>query len=406
MKLSSFALTLLGLGSANAFAPQAAVRKTSALSATTFDRSAVMPGLPPKHLLEEGGYTPTIGSRLELEEALTLTKTTLENNLKKNVNLLRVSCPMFVTKASGFNDNLNGVERPATFAPRDFQDVHLEVPFSLAKWKRWALHYYEVPAGQGIVTDFRGLRCDDDIDFTHSLYVDQFDWEKHISKEDRNVDYLKTTVKQIYKSFYDTEQTVAAKYDIKAELPEEITFVSTDDLIKEYPKATPKERENIVTEKYGAVFLMGIGGLKPDGTLRHDGRAPDYDDWITERPDGGHGINGDVLVWNSLLGQSFELSSMGIRVNPEVLEKQLDLCDCPERKELIWHQMLLDGTLPQTIGGGVGQSRTCQFMLKCAHIGEVQHGWYDPAEVEYLKEKNIKLLGLGEYDADPKATSF
>jgi len=406
MKLSSFAVTLLGLGSANAFTPQAAVGKTSALSATAFDRNAALPGLPPKNLLEEGGYTPSIANRLELEEALTLTKTTLENNMKENVNLLRVSCPMFVTKASGFNDNLNGVERPATFAPRDFQDVHLEVPFSLAKWKRWALHYYEVPAGQGIVTDFRGLRCDDDIDFTHSLYVDQFDWEKRITKEDRNVDYLKATVKQIYKAFYDTEQTVGKKYGIKTELPEEITFVSTDDLIKEYPKATAKERENIVTEKYGAVFLMGIGGMKPDGTLRHDGRAPDYDDWTTERPDGGHGINGDVLVWNSLLGQSFELSSMGIRVNPEVLEKQLELCDCTERKELIWHQMLLDGTLPQTIGGGVGQSRTCQFMLKCAHIGEVQHGWYDPAEVTYLKEKNIQLLGLGEFDADPKATSF
>jgi len=310
---------------------------------------------------------------------------------------------MFVTKASGFNDNLNGIERPATFAPRDFQGVKLEVPFSLAKWKRWALHYYEVPAGQGIVTDFRGLRCDDDIDFTHSLYVDQFDWEKHITAEDRNVEYLKDTVTAIYKAFYDTEQLIGKTYGIETELPSEITFVSVDDLIKEYPDATAKERENIATKQHKAVFLMGIGGMKPDGTLRHDGRAPDYDDWTTIRPDGGQGINGDILVWNSLLDQSFELSSMGIRVNAEVLEQQLEVSGCTERKEFIWHKMLLDGTLPQTIGGGVGQSRTCQFMLKCAHIGEVQHGWYDPVEVDFLKEKGINLLGLGEFEADPAA---
>ena len=177
----------------------------------------------------------------------------------------------------GFNDNLNGIERPATFAPRDFQNVHLEVPFSLAKWKRWALHYYDVPAGKGIVTDFRGLRCDDDIDYTHSLYVDQFDWEKHINAEDRNVDYLKKTVKAVYKSFYDTEKAVEKKFGIKSELPDEIHFCTTDDLIKEYPAASPKERENIVCKEHGAVFLMGIGGMNPDGSLRHDGRAPDYD---------------------------------------------------------------------------------------------------------------------------------
>ena len=234
---------------------------------------------------------------------------------------------------------MNGVERPATFAPRDFQNVHLEVPFSLAKWKRWALHYYEVPAGQGIVTDMRGLRCDDDIDFTHSLYVDQFDWEKHIAPEDRTTEYLQTTVKQIYKAFYDTEKAVEEKFGIPAQLPEEITFVSTDDLIEKYPQATPKERENIVCKEHKAVFLMGIGGLTPGGTLRHDGRAPDYDDWITQRPDGGHGINGDILVWNELLDMSFELSSMGIRVNPEVLEKQLDMCEVPERKEFVWHRV-------------------------------------------------------------------
>lgn len=303
----------------------------------------------------EGGYKPVFTNRLQLEEALLFCKTTLENNLKENVNLVRVSAPLFVTRASGFNDNLNGTERPATFEPRDFPGVHLEVPFSLAKWKRWALHYYGVEAGKGIVTDFRGLRCDDDVDFTHSLYVDQFDWEKHINKEDRNVEYLKTTVKAIYKALYDTEQAVCKKYGIESVLPEELVFATSDEMIKEHPHATPKERENILCEKHKAVFFIGIGGMKEDGQLRHDGRAPDYDDWITERPDGGHGLNGDLLVWNPVLKQSFEISSMGIRVNPEVLLKQLELCNVPERKQFVWHKMLLDGTLPQTIGGGIGQ---------------------------------------------------
>lgn len=372
--------------------------------ATNFDRTQPLGGLPPKHVLEEGGYTPKFKDLLTLEEALGFCKRTFEDNLKANVNLVRVSAPMFVTRASGFNDNLNGTERPATFEPRDFPGTHLEVPFSLAKWKRWALHYYDLPSGKGVVTDFRGLRCDDDVDFTHSLYVDQFDWEKKIAPEDRNVDYLKATVLGIYKAVVDTEKGVAETFGIDPILPAEITFITTDDLIKKYPHATPKERENIVCKEHGAVFLIGIGGMKKDGTLRHDGRAPDYDDWTTQRPDGGHGLNGDLLVWNPLLDMSFELSSMGIRVDPEVMTKQLALCGVEERKEFVWHQMLLDGTLPQSIGGGVGQSRLCQFLLRCAHIGEVQHGWYNPKEVDELKNHGICLLGLGEFEPDPAAT--
>jgi aspartate--ammonia ligase len=363
--------------------------------ATHFDRTKPLAGLPPSDVLDT--YQPVMKNKLELEAALTLIKSTFEEKLKENVNLLRVSSPMFLPKTSGFNDNLNGTERPATFAPRDFQDVKLEVPFSLAKWKRWALHYYNVPAGQGLVADFRGLRCDDDVDFTHSLYVDQFDWEKHITPEDRNEEYLKNTVKQIYAALYDTEQALAKKFGVEPVLPKDIVFISSDVGNKEYPDATAKERENIYCEKHKAVFYMGIGGKKADGSLRHDGRAPDYDDWLTNRSCGGTGLNGDILVWNPLLKQSFEISSMGIRVNPEVLTKQLDLCEANERKELIWHKMLLDGTLPQTIGGGIGQSRLCQFMLRCAHIGEVQHGWYNPEEVELLKGKNCFLLGLGEF---------
>lgn len=366
--------------------------------ATTFDRTQTLAGLPPPHVMAEGGYEPLFPDKLEQEEALTLLKSTFEDSLKENVNLVRVSCPMFLTKSSGFNDNLNGVERPATLAPRDFQDIKLEVPFSLAKWKRWANLYYKVPAGKGIVTDMRGLRCDDDIDYTHSLYVDQWDWEKVITMDDRNMDYLQDTVKQIYKAVYDTEQSLSKKFDaIKPTLPKDIVFVSSDDMVAKYPDATPKERENIICKEHGAVFLMGIGGTKDDGELRHDGRAPDYDDWITPRPDGGTGLNGDLLVWNELLQCSFEISSMGIRVSPEVMEKQLELCGVSERKELAWHRMLLDGTLPQTIGGGIGQSRLSQLLLGCAHLGEVQHGWYDPEEVEVLKGINCRLLGLGEF---------
>jgi aspartate--ammonia ligase len=267
-------------------------------------------------------------------------------------------------------------------------------------------YYYGVKPGAGIVTDFRGLRCDDDVDYTHSLYVDQWDWEKVMKPEERTVEYLQTTVKNIYKAIRDTEQSVCKKYNMKPILPENIHFASTDDMLQKYPQATPKERENILCKEHGAVFLMGIGGVQSNGKLRHDGRAPDYDDWITQRPDGGHGLNGDILVWNPLFECSFELSSMGIRVNPDTMEKQLDLCGVPERKEFVWHKMQLDGTLPQTIGGGVGQSRLCQFLLRCAHIGEVQHGWWDPEEVEVLKEHKIKLLGLGEFSEDPMAASL
>lgn len=341
-------------------------------------------------------YKPVFSDLVQLEEALLLTKTTFEANLKRELNLIRVSAPLFLNKESGFNDNLNGIERPATFHPRDYPDLHLEVPHSLAKWKRWALHYYGLPVGKGIVTDFRGIRADDDIDHTHSLYVDQWDWEKVIAPEDRTVETLQTTVRAIYRAVYETEQTLCKQFGLQPMLPEELHFASTDEMIEKHPEASPKEREILLCEKYGAVFLMGIGGNKADGTLRHDGRAPDYDDWVTPRPDGGTGLNGDLLVWHPVLKTAFELSSMGVRVNKEVLLKQLDLCGCPERANFTWHKLLLDGVIPQSIGGGIGQSRMCQFMLRTAHLGEIQYGWYNPKTVEACKQMGIRLLGLGE----------
>mmetsp|Transcript_631 Transcript_631/g.1132 ORF Transcript_631/g.1132 Transcript_631/m.1132 type:complete len:358 (-) Transcript_631:6-1079(-) len=348
-------------------------------------------GIPPVE-----SYTPVFTDLLKLEEALLLIKTTFENNLKQEVGLTRVSAPLFLNKESGFNDNLNGVEKPATFNPRDYPDLKLEVPHSLAKWKRWALHYYGVEEGHGIVTDFRGIRADDDIDYTHSLYVDQWDWEMRISPSDRNVGKLQDTVKKIYKAVYETEQTLCKQFSLEPMLPPEIHFASSDEMVENYPDVSPKERENILCEKYKAVFLMGIGGNKADGTLRHDGRAPDYDDWITPREGGGTGLNGDLLVWHPVLKCSFELSSMGIRVNKEVLLKQLELCGCPERAEYIWHKMLLDEVIPQSIGGGIGQTRMCQYMLRAAHLGELQYGWYNPQGVEECKKMGIRLLGLGE----------
>lgn len=228
------------------------------------------------------------------------------------------------------------------------------------------------------------------------MAVDQWDWEKVITDSDRTFECLQTHVKGIYKALYDTEQALVKRYGIKPALPETISFVSTEQVIEKYPNLSPKEREHQLCRDLGAVFLMGIGGTNDDGNLRHDGRAPDYDDWITQRPDGGKGLNGDILVWSHVLQSSFELSSMGIRVNSSTMKTQLELCDATDRLSLPWHKMLLEGKLPQTIGGGIGQSRLCQFLLHCIHIGEVQHGWYNPEEVAILKQHRIHLLGLGD----------
>eukprot|EP00339_Tiarina_fusa_P014272 CAMPEP_0117006436 /NCGR_PEP_ID=MMETSP0472-20121206/6663_1 /TAXON_ID=693140 ORGANISM="Tiarina fusus, Strain LIS" /NCGR_SAMPLE_ID=MMETSP0472 /ASSEMBLY_ACC=CAM_ASM_000603 /LENGTH=408 /DNA_ID=CAMNT_0004707897 /DNA_START=85 /DNA_END=1311 /DNA_ORIENTATION=+ len=353
-----------------------------------------MAGLLPKHI-EDGTYTPLIRNKFELEEALDDIKRGFEAKLKKEANLIRVSAPLFVDKASGFNDNLNGVERPAAFSPRDFGNLTLEVPFSLAKWKRWALLDYDLPEWQGLVTDFRGLRCDDDVDYLHSLYVDQFDWEMRIPPQSRNIETLKKVVRRIYRAVYETEQETARKFGYRPILPEEIHFASSDEIASAHPDATPQQREKIICAKYKAVFVMGIGGYHANGRERHGGRAPDYDDWSTPRDDGGFGLNGDLLVWHPVLKQQLELSSMGIRVSPNVLLKQLRISGAEERLDLMWHKLLMDGSLPQSIGGGIGQSRLCQFMLRTAHIGEVQFGWWHPDAVQQCTQKGISLLGLG-----------
>mmetsp|Transcript_21606 Transcript_21606/g.37112 ORF Transcript_21606/g.37112 Transcript_21606/m.37112 type:complete len:366 (+) Transcript_21606:77-1174(+) len=340
------------------------------------------------------GYTPLISSLLEKERFLTQIKQSFLRKLESYVELQPVSCPIFLEESSGFNDNLNGIERPASFYPRDFQHKKLEIPHSMAKWKRWALGYYDFPTSKGLYVDFRGIRADDDLDHTHSLYCDQFDWEKSITSADRNVGFLQQTVRQIYKAIRETEQEVCSKLGITAVLPEEITFYSTDQAIAEMPNETPKGREAFLCQKYGAVFLMGIGGNLPNGELRHDGRAPDYDDWITPRPDGGTGLNGDILVWHPVLKAPFELSSMGVRVDADTMRKQLVLTNTTEREGLPWHAQLLSGRMTQSIGGGIGQSRLCMFMLRAVHVGEVQHGWWPPEVVAACAAKGIKLAGL------------
>jgi len=271
-------------------------------------------------------------------------------------------------------------------------DKNAVVVHSLAKWKRIRLKELEIEPGEGIITDMRALRPDEDYSPIHSIYVDQWDWEKVIVPQDRQLDYLFSTVKSIYEVIKQTEQNVEAKYpQLKAVLPEQITFISSEDLLQKYPTFTPKQRENAICKEFGAVFIYGIGGELSNGEL-HDARAADYDDWSTENSAGFRGLNGDILVWNPVLESAFELSSMGIRVDKEALKKQLEIRDSSDRKNLLFHSMLLDDKLTESIGGGIGQSRMCMFMLKSRHIGEVQASIWDGKVKEKLKEESIELL--------------
>lgn len=313
-------------------------------------------------------------------------------NLSAELRLRRVTAPLFVLKGTGLNDDLNGVERPVTFPIKDMNEQKAEIVHSLAKWKRMILADYGIESGYGIYTDMNAIRSDEELDNTHSLYVDQWDWEMHIEKEDRNIDFLKNVVKRIYYAMRRTEYLVYEMFhEIKPTLPQRLEFIYAEDLCKMYPDKTAKERENIVAKKYGAVFIMGIGNALSNGE-KHDGRAPDYDDWTTPTGDGHFGLNGDILVWDEILGQALELSSMGIRVDKEALLHQLKITGQEQRKELYFHRRLLEGSLPLSIGGGIGQSRLCMFFLRKAHIGEIQASLWPDDMRKTCAENNIPLI--------------
>ncbi|MCK5153556.1 MAG: aspartate--ammonia ligase [Spirochaetales bacterium] len=330
---------------------------------------------------------------LETEIAITFVKKIFGKKLESYLNLTKISSPLFTSADSGVQDNLNGTENAVSFKIKNNGSINYEIVHSLAKWKRSALGRFNAEPGQGIVTDMKALRPDEP-DLTssiHSVYVDQWDWEKVIEPGDRNLDFLKTNVRKIFQSLKGTEERVNEEFGIKGILPEEISFVHTEELVEKWPDKTPREREDLITREKGAVFIIGIGGELPDGSI-HDGRAPDYDDWTSETLEGKHGLNGDIMVWNSVLGRAFELSSMGIRVDRETMLKQLEIRDEMARCELDWHKDLLEGNLPQTIGGGIGQSRLVMFILQKHHIGEVQVSEWPGNVLEACKEKGIELL--------------
>ena len=315
--------------------------------------------------------------------AIKLIKDFFENRLARELNLVRVSAPLFVRPESGLNDNLNGVERPVSFDVKGINGNLVEIVHSLAKWKRMALKRYGFAPQEGLYTDMNAIRRDEDLDNLHSVYVDQWDWEKVLLKKERNEETLYSVVNSIYKVFKDSENFILKRYpELDSYLPDEITFITSQELEDRYPHLSPKEREDAVTKEHKAVFLMKIGGKLRSGQP-HDGRAPDYDDWE---------LNGDILFWYPVLKRAFEVSSMGIRVDEESLERQLKLADCEERKHLQFHEALLKGQLPYTIGGGIGQSRICMFFLNKAHIGEVQSSVWPDEMHQVCQASNIILL--------------
>jgi len=328
----------------------------------------------------------------QTELAIKLVKDTFQGHLSSELKLLRITAPLFVLKGTGINDDLNGIERKVTFPVKDIGDQEVEVVNSLAKWKRLALANLNIGQGFGIYTDMNAIRPDEEMDNIHSLYVDQWDWEMVISERQRSLEFLKTTVKKIYEVIKRTEFVVFENYpNIRPILPDHITFVHSEELLEKYPGLTPRERENRFVKDHGAIFVIGIGGDLKDGK-KHDGRAPDYDDWITPTLNGYNGLNGDIILWNPILETAFEISSMGIRVNKESLLTQLRLTNTTDRVELEFHQKLIQGKLPQSIGGGIGQSRLAMFYLRKAHIGEVQANVWPAEMVKACQDANIQLF--------------
>ena len=330
------------------------------------------------------GYKSLL-SVYDTQKAIGLLKRIFEDNLSAALSIHRVSAPLFVEASTGLNDNLNGVERPVGFDIKA-TGTSAQVVQSLAKWKRMALHRYGFYPGRGLYTDMNAIRRDEDeLDNLHSIYVDQWDWEKVISETERNIDYLKSTVMDIVRAVCDTQDTMRAVYPKLTTLTKiepTIKFITSQELEDMYPDKTPKQRENLITEQYKTVFIIGIGGKLRSGE-RHDGRSPDYDDW---------NMNGDILFWNDVLGCAFEISSMGIRVDPESLDRQLTEAGCDDRRELTYHKMLLNGELPLTIGGGIGQSRLSMLLLGKAHIGEVQASVWPEETKRLCAERKVMLL--------------
>ena len=335
-----------------------------------------------KGLLIPEGYAPVIDF-MESQRAIKKIKDFFQQELAYGLNLRRVTAPLFVTPESGLNDNLNGVERPVAFTLKDMDEKTVEIVQSLAKWKRMALGKYQIEPGKGIYTDMNAIRRDEEMDNLHSIYVDQWDWEKSINKSDRTEEYLKETVITIYNAVKNLGDYVNRIYrGLQTELPNEIFFITTQELEDMYPELTPKQRENAIAEEKRAVFIMKIGDQLKSG-IKHDGRAPDYDDWE---------LNGDIVLWNDVLEIAFEISSMGIRVDEDSMMKQLKLANAEDRKDLPFHKAIINKELPYSIGGGIGQSRLCMFFLRKAHIGEVQVSVWPEDMIAECSANNIFLL--------------
>ncbi|MBR2228541.1 MAG: aspartate--ammonia ligase [Bacteroidales bacterium] len=340
--------------------------------------------LPPR-------YRNLLGGTEQTEKAIKAVKDMFQDNLSAQLALLRVTAPMTVLSGTGINDDLNGVERPVRFPVLSLNEQQAEVVHSLAKWKRLKLAELGIAPGRGIYTDMNALRPDEELDNLHSIYVDQWDWEKVIRPEDRTLDFLKRTVRRIYEAVKVTENKLYVEFpQLVPALPDDIYFIHAEELLQRYPNLTPKERENAIVREYKAVFIIGIGGKLSDGSI-HDGRAADYDDWSTPNSDGYAGLNGDILLWNPVLESAFEISSMGIRVNPEAMLRQLKERGQEAKKDLYFHRRLIAGELPQTIGGGIGQSRLCMFLLRKAHIGEIQSSIWPEAMREACHLAGIEL---------------
>ena len=323
------------------------------------------------YLIKPINYKPILDLQ-QTELGIQKIKDFFQANLSAELRLRRVTAPLFVLRGTGLNDDLNGVERAVNFPIKDMDDARAEVVHSLAKWKRVTLADYNIEQGYGIYTDMNAIRADEEVGNLHSLYVDQWDWERVMSAEERNIGFLKSIVKRIYSTLLRTEYLVCESFPgIKPVLPPEIVFIHADELARKYPQLAPKEREAMAAKEHKAVFIIGIGGELSDGK-KHDGRAPDYDDWTTMGENGLPGLNGDIILWNPILELPFEISSMGIRVDKKALLEQLKREGKEDRLELYFHKRLMDDTLPLSIGGGIGQSRLCMFFLRKAHIGEIQ----------------------------------